>query len=61
MDNVKSSIWDYAEEQGKGDVLWPMRYALSGKDRSPDPFTLAFILGKEKTLERISVAIESLV
>lgn len=61
IDNVKSSIWDYAEEEGKGDVLWPMRFALSGKDRSPDPFTLAFILGKEKTLQRISSAIESLV
>ena len=61
MDNVKSAIWDYAEEKGKGDVLWPMRFSLSGKDRSPDPFTLAFILGKEKTLQRISTAIESLV
>jgi len=61
MDNVKSSIWDYAEEKGKGDVLWPMRFSLSGKDRSPDPMTLAFILGKEKTLQRISDAVESLV
>lgn len=61
IDNVKSSIWNYAEEQGKGDVLWPIRFALSGQDRSPDPFTLAFILGKEKTLQRISDAIESLV
>jgi glutamyl/glutaminyl-tRNA synthetase len=53
LDNVKSLIWEYAEEQGKGDVLWPMRYALSGREKSPDPITLAVIIGKEKTLERI--------
>lgn len=56
-DIVKSSIWDYAESQGRGKVLWPMRYALSGKERSPDPFTLAAILGKEETCTRLSKAI----
>ncbi|MBP6926044.1 MAG: glutamate--tRNA ligase [Candidatus Pacebacteria bacterium] len=60
MDNVKSLIWEYAEEQGKGDVLWPMRYALSGREKSPDPITLAVILGKEKTLERIHNAAQLL-
>jgi glutamyl/glutaminyl-tRNA synthetase len=27
----------YAEAEGKGNVLWPLRYALTGADRSPDP------------------------
>jgi len=31
---------------GEGSVLWPMRYALSGRDKSPDPFMLASVLGK---------------
>lgn len=55
-ESVKTSIWDYAEEKGRGDVLWPMRFALSGLSKSPDPFTLAYILGKVETLERIKTA-----
>jgi len=58
--DIKESLWNYASEQGRGDVLWPMRYALSGKEKSPDPFTLAEILGKEKTIERLKIAIEKL-
>jgi len=60
IENVNNAIWEYATEKGKGDVLWPMRFALSGQEKSPDPFTLAFVLGKEKTLERISFAIAHL-
>ncbi len=52
----KKALWAYAEENGKGDVLWPIRYALSGKDRSPDPFSLMAILGKKETIERIESA-----
>jgi len=55
-ESIKATIWSYAEETGKGEVLWPLRVALSGKERSPDPFTLAFILGQGKTLERIEAA-----
>ncbi len=50
---IKEAIWPYAESEGRGGVLWPLRYALSGKDKSADPFTLADILGKEESLERI--------
>jgi len=57
MPAVKESLWNYAEEAGKGNVLWPMRFALSGKDKSPDPFTLADILGKEETMVRLTNAI----
>jgi glutamyl/glutaminyl-tRNA synthetase len=58
--NIKENLWDYASGQGRGDVLWPMRYALSGREKSPDPFTLSEILGKEKTIERLKIAIEKL-
>ncbi|MDR3558582.1 MAG: glutamate--tRNA ligase family protein, partial [Candidatus Pacebacteria bacterium] len=59
-DNVKSAIWPYAEENGKGNVLWPMRFALTGRDKSPDPFVSASILGKDETLERLNRALTSL-
>ncbi|MEK7147893.1 MAG: glutamate--tRNA ligase family protein [Patescibacteria group bacterium] len=55
-----SAIMEYAEQAGKGSVLWPLRYALSGERASPDPFTLMEVLGKEESLARISSAIEVL-
>ena len=58
--SIKDTIWPYAETNGKGDVLWPLRYSLSGADRSPDPITLLFVLGKTESLQRINEAISKL-
>jgi glutamyl-tRNA synthetase len=55
-ESLKSAIWSYAEATGRGEVLWPLRVALSGKEQSPDPFTLAFILGSAETLLRLKTA-----
>jgi glutamyl-tRNA synthetase len=59
-ETIKSAVWDYATEQGRGEVLWPMRYALSGKEKSPDPFEIAAILGKNVSIQRINTALEVL-
>ncbi|MFA6430108.1 MAG: glutamate--tRNA ligase [Candidatus Paceibacterota bacterium] len=59
-ESTKEAIWKIAEEKGKGNVLWPLRVSLSGKEKSPDPFTLCGTLGKAETLSRISIAIELL-
>jgi len=59
-DAVKEAVFPYATEVGRSAVLWPMRTALSGKEKSPDPFTLAALVGKEKTLERIEQALQIL-
>ncbi|MEN9622095.1 MAG: Glutamate--tRNA ligase [Candidatus Parcubacteria bacterium] len=56
--DIKEAIWPYADAEGRGQVLWPLRYALSGKDKSPNPFTLSDILGKETTLKRITEALK---
>ena len=53
---IKTNLWPLAEELGKGEVLWPLRVALSGSAKSPDPFCLAFILGQAQTLARIETA-----
>lgn len=58
--SVKNAIWDFAEKKGRGNVLWPLRVALSGKEKSPDPFTLCKVLGKNETIDRIKKAIEAL-
>jgi len=59
-DTIKAAIWEYAEEVGKGDLLWPLRVSLTGMERSPDPFTSAYIVGKEEALLRIHNAIKTL-
>jgi len=59
-ENIKEKLWDYATEVGKGDILWPIRFALSGLDKSPDPFTLAEILGKKETIERLEKSLQIL-
>ena len=45
------------EKGGRGALLWPLRYALSGADRSPDPFTLISILGPAEAISRVRNAI----
>ena len=59
-DKIKSAIWEYAEKEGRGAVLWPLRYSLTGRKQSPDPFLVASIIGKEPTIRRITVAINQL-
>ncbi|MBU0723040.1 glutamate--tRNA ligase [Patescibacteria group bacterium] len=56
QNTIKEAIWNYAETAGKGVVLWPMRFALSGRDKSPNPFFLAEVFGKTETLKRLMIA-----
>ena len=44
----------------RGEILWPMRVALSGKQFSPGPFEIAALLGKERVMKRIRQAIEKI-
>ncbi|MBI2120505.1 MAG: glutamate--tRNA ligase [Parcubacteria group bacterium] len=55
-ENIKAKLWDYATAEGRGNVLWPMRYALTGQEKSPDPFIVASVLGKNETLVRLAAA-----
>jgi glutamyl-tRNA synthetase len=41
-----------------GQVLWPIRVALSGLEKSPNFATLAVYLGKEEVLKRLRIALE---
>lgn len=50
-----------ANEMKNGQVLYPVRIALSGKETTPGGATeLAVILGKDETLNRIKAAIQKL-
>lgn len=43
-----------------GEVLWPVRAALTGKRASPSPFEVAAVLGKTRALARLQQAISAL-
>lgn len=57
---ILEKIKKLAVKEGNGDVLWPLRVALSGKEKSPDPYTLLHVLGKEEVTKRLTNAINSL-
>lgn len=56
---VKMALMPLADAApgGRGSMLWPMRYALSGAERSPDPFTLISILGTNESLSRFKAGL----
>lgn len=43
-----------------GDIFWPIRYALSGLEKSASPTELMWVLGKDESLKRLKKAIYSL-
>ena len=59
-ESVKDAVWEYATAEGRAAVLWPLRYALTGLERSPDPFAVLAVIGKEAALRRIRAASASL-
>jgi glutamyl-tRNA synthetase len=59
-EEVKSYIWDYATEAGKGEVLWPLRVALTGRERSPDPFLVTHVIGSAEAYNRIKNACDTI-
>ncbi|MFA6593989.1 MAG: glutamate--tRNA ligase [Candidatus Buchananbacteria bacterium] len=61
-ENLEKSLLAWIKNSGltNGEVLWPLRAALTGQEKSPTPFEIAEILGKEKTLDRIKRALEKL-
>lgn len=60
--NIEKTLLSAAEafSGDRGEVLWPLRVALSGKNKSPSPFDIAAILGKQKTLKRIQQTLDKI-
>lgn len=54
---VEKTFLDHIGAGDKGALLWPLRVALSGKKKSPGPFEIMEILGKDQTLARIERAL----
>lgn len=43
-----------------GETFWPLRVALSGEEKSPSPFDLLWVLGKNRAIQRLDGAIDFL-
>lgn len=52
--------WIVDQGASNGDILWPLRVALTSRDKSPNPFEVAAVLGKQRSLSRIAVAVSKL-
>lgn len=62
IEDIHETIMPYADSNpkdtgGRGAILWPLRYALSGLEKSPDPFTIMYVIGKEESILRIEEAL----
>ena len=58
QENIKTALMATADKlDSRGELLHPVRFALSGLDKSPDPFTIASIIGKNETLSRLQKAV----
>ncbi len=66
QDKLETSIKKFIVDNNydNGSVLWPLRVALTGQEKSPGPFEVASLialgLGKQEILNRIDTAIEHL-
>ncbi len=56
--DASAAIMAYAEKEGRGEVLWPLRVALSGQETSPGPIELLAALGKKEAIARIARALK---
>ncbi len=56
---LEVAVKGYIGAQGlhNGNVLWPLRVALSGAEKSASPFECLWVLGKHASLTRIDTAI----
>jgi glutamyl-tRNA synthetase len=69
LENISETDWDKdnlekilleAAGDKRGDLLWPLRAALTGEQKSPSPFEVAWVLGKNETLDRLKKALDKL-
>ncbi|MST03985.1 MAG: glutamate--tRNA ligase [Candidatus Pacebacteria bacterium] len=57
---IEKELNQFGEKIGKGDLYWPVRVALSGREFSPPPQEIMDILGKDESIKRVKSAIENL-
>jgi len=61
-EKIKNLFLDKVKELNKknGQILWPIRYALTGVDKSPTIFELIWAIGIEESARRLNIGLEKL-
>lgn len=55
-ENLEKILMEESKDD-RGSLLWPLRAALTGEKKSPSPFDVAWVLGKEESLKRLEKAL----
>jgi glutamyl/glutaminyl-tRNA synthetase len=56
---TKLKTWIGENNKDAGSYFWPLRVALSGKEKSPSPFEILAILSKEETANRLTFDVQN--
>lgn len=57
---LEESLMAAIARGNRGDILWPLRVALSGLTASPSPFEIMDALGKKESIKRINLALKKI-
>ena len=57
LENIKDKLMAAADPKNRGELLWPLRVALTGKEKSPSPWEVAWAIGKDESMNRINNAL----
>jgi glutamyl-tRNA synthetase len=62
QEKINDSLARAVEEVdlANGDLFWPVRAALSGREASPSPSELLWALGKKESLDRLTTALDEI-
>lgn len=60
LDNLKDTLMAAADAENRGELLWPLRVALTGREKSPSPWEVAWVVGREESIDRIEQAISQI-
>jgi nondiscriminating glutamyl-tRNA synthetase len=58
LENIKEKLLSSANPKNRGELFWPLRVALTGKEKSPSPFEVAWVIGKVESIKRVKMAME---
>ncbi len=63
LETIKANLSEEITKNSlkNGELLWPLRVALTGLPFSPGAYEIANILGKEETIKRIEIGLKKLV
>lgn len=56
-ENLEKNLLQAAGDR-RGDLLWPLRVALTGEQKSPSPFEVAWVLGRKESCIRLIFALD---